>query len=372
MSYALNKALAVGVVYETKTKLTTGEKPTRITDLLLKICSGNDTTFLKVNTAGYVATYASNFKEEDSVLIEGYLKNDTYEDKRDGQKKSRFVMCANSVSSEMNGELNKSMLAQIGTVVKKPYARKYRTYVRVAVDKQYGQYAEDSEYFTVVFEGPLADFAADLTEGEKILYTGELKTDRYKNKNGEDIVSTNIFATTLQKIRHKQAQTSQTAQTPADQVQTQSQSSQTAQTPADQVQTQSQSSQTTQAPADQVQSQAQTSQTAQTPADQMYQMLTKMFEQAQSSQTPAGQAQPQTQVSQTAQAPAEQAQTDQVYQMLAKMFAQQAQPQTPQTPAEQAPDKKVEEIPGNSTSADDVEKWLEGDELANIEMMPFT
>ena len=63
---------------------------------------------------------------------------------------------------------------------------------------------------------------------------------------------------------------------------------------------------------------------------------------------------------------------DQVYQMLAKMYAQQAQPQTPQTPAEQAPDKKVEEIPGNSTSADDVEKWLEGDELANIEMMPFT
>ncbi len=71
-------------------------------------------------------------------------------------------------------------------------------------DKQTGQKQERTEWHRVVFFNRLAEISGQyLKKGSKVYIEGSLKTDKWKDQNGQDRQSTNIVASEMQMLDNR-------------------------------------------------------------------------------------------------------------------------------------------------------------------------
>ena len=203
--YKLNKTTAAGYVYSIESRHSTGEKSTCFADMVLSIKQGQNQLFLKTKEIGSQAEFVSKYlKKGDAVLCTGHLRNDSYED-RDGKSKDSLVLFAEDVNSEQTGKLMFARMEHIGRIAVAPKRANTApgaqeiAYLRIAVPRQYSQIVgdNDSDYFPMKATGPLAKLLLKTKVGTKIYYQGVLKTDRYKDKQGNDVTTTYIEITSL-------------------------------------------------------------------------------------------------------------------------------------------------------------------------------
>ena len=215
--YKLNKTTAAGYVYSIKSRHSTGEKSTCFADMVLSIKQGQNQLFLKTKEIGSQAEFVSKYlKKGDAVLCTGHLRNDSYEDE-DGSSKDNLVLFAEDVNSEQAGKLMFTRVEHIGRIAVAPKRANTApgaqeiAYLRTAVTRQYSQIVgdNDSDYFPVKATGPLAKLLLKTKVGTKIYYQGVLKTDRYKDKQGNDVTTTYIEITSLSFADKKESDESQ-------------------------------------------------------------------------------------------------------------------------------------------------------------------
>ena len=219
--YKLNKTTAAGYVYSIKSRHSTGEKSTCFADMVLSIKQGQNQLFLKTKEIGSQAEFVSKYlKKGDAVLCTGHLRNDSYEDE-DGSSKDNLVLFAEDVNSEQAGKLMLTRVEHIGRIAVAPKRANTApgaqeiAYLRTAVTRQYSQIVgdNDSDYFPVKATGPLAKLLLKTKVGTKIYYQGVLKTDRYKDRQGNDVTTTYVEITSLSFADKKESdETQQNAQ----------------------------------------------------------------------------------------------------------------------------------------------------------------
>ena len=196
MSYNINSVIIAGrLVADPEARTIPGDKPLAAASYRVAVNRrrGKDgqedqADFFTCESYGPQAEFLRKYMKKGApILVEGYLKNESYEDNAGVRKHSTKVI-GKRVSSERDGNLNWNSIQIAGRLTRDPEMRNSseKTNVAkfsVAVDRNSSK--DETDFINCTCFGKMAETAVSyLKKGKGICLRGRLQVSDYVNKDG--------------------------------------------------------------------------------------------------------------------------------------------------------------------------------------------
>lgn len=194
MSYTINNAVIAGrLVADPEARTITGEKPVSVAAYRIAVNRrrGKDgqeqADFITCESFGPQAEFLNKYMKKGApILVEGWVKTESYDDNAGVRKHSTKVI-GKRVSSERDGNLNWNIVQIAGRLTRDPEMRTSSgtnvAKFSVAVDRNSSK--NETDFINCTCFGKMAETAVSyLKKGKGICLRGRLQVSDYINKDG--------------------------------------------------------------------------------------------------------------------------------------------------------------------------------------------